>query len=91
MLGRAFRRENVALHLGPAGSAIFPGPGRRDPALFMQRLVPLRGGWRIGQHAAGFLAGLTQVRRQLLVEKAADFIAKGLVFGGEGELHGVIL
>ena len=70
---------DIALHGRPAGAAMFFRPGRRDPTLFMQRLVPAMADIEFREDAGGQIGRFAHIRRQLFIEKGPHLIAKGRI------------
>jgi len=84
---RALGGEDVALHLVPARAAVFHGPARGDPALGVKDLLPGDRVLLVDEDAGDHPAGLAQLGCQGLIEKGADFIAEGQLFGRQVEIH----
>jgi len=80
-------REDIVLHHRPVAAAIFLRPGRRHPALFVKGAVPGHGRLVIGIDAGHQLADRAELRRQLLVEKAADLVAEGRIACAQRKIH----
>lgn len=80
-----FFRPDVALGRSPAGAAIFDGPCRDRPALAPQDLVP--GEEVLAAHVLAH-AEIGEVLGIVFGDEGAHFLAEGLLFGGELEVHG---
>ena len=77
--------EDIALDRIPAGAAIFLRPGRRDPALVVQNLLPADEIVLRQMNAA--LEARLDVLREGRPHEFADLFAERLIFGAEGKLH----
>jgi hypothetical protein len=81
--------EQVLLHGAPAGAAEFLGPAEGQPALLAKDPGPaLHVGARKPQ---GVVHLVGNFGRQVGADPGANLFAKGLLFGGECEIHAVRL
>jgi hypothetical protein len=83
----ALGTKDVALHLGPAGTAIGDGPARRHPALGMQDALPRQGINRIYENTGDAARRISELRRQLSREEFAHFIAEDEIGGIKIKIH----
>src|SRR5690606_18283813 len=82
---RALVVEDELLHGTPARAAVFLGPVVGKPAALVEDGVPFL---LVGFGQA--LPGLDLARNvlgQLVLQEGLDFLAEGLLFGGELEIH----
>ncbi len=90
-VARALRGPDIFLHLGPARAAIFDRPARRDPAFPVEDLLPGEVPLLVREDGGGALARIRELRRQVLVEKGAHFVAEGSIRRREIQIHFLLL
>src|ERR1700738_1521598 len=81
--------EDVMLHRGPAGAAIFLRPMRNAPALLVQDAPP--GDHLILGQMTAFLQLLPRRRRHVVPEESPHFLTKRHFFLAESEIHRILL
>ena len=91
--GRACQRalffKQVLLYGRPAGAAKFLGPAKGQPAFFAQNLGPAL--HIVAGQAQGVVHLVGDFLGQIGLNPGADFLAEGLLFGGECEIHAACL
>ena len=91
--GRACQRalffKQVLLYGCPSGAAKFLGPAKGQPAFFAQNLGPAL--HIVTGQAQGVVHLVGDFFGQIGLNPGADFLAEGLLFGGECEIHAACL
>src|SRR5205085_8803716 len=81
--------EDVVLHRGPAGAAIFLRPVRDVPALLVEDAPPLD--HLVLGDVTALLQLLPRRRRHVVLEELTHLVAKRLFFLAEAEIHRILL
>src|SRR6201999_1396101 len=81
--------EDVALHRGPAGAAMFLRPVRDAPALLVEDAPP--GDHLVLGEMTAFLQLAPRIRRHVVAEKRPHLFTERQLFLGKSEIHRILL
>ena len=83
----AFFLKHIFLRGRPSGPAMFLGPKRREPALFVQQSLPFSGDIGLNKDTGGIGRTFAQTRAQLIIKKRTYFITECQIACGKTHIH----